>query len=158
MEGVAERAGTGKQTLYRRWPRKPLLIFAAMLGGQEAVEAQIPDTGSLAGDLAAITAQQALIYGTADTLDLVQGLLADCLAEPRLLEELQIRVLRPRLAVLERVAYRAKDRGEVADDLSPSTLARVVAGAMFATLVIFGGADASFAPEVARLAERGSRR
>jgi hypothetical protein len=32
MEAVARAAGVGKQTLYRRWPRRPLLVMDAILG------------------------------------------------------------------------------------------------------------------------------
>ena len=52
MEAVARSAGVVKQNLYRRWPRRPLLVIDAVLPAPGAA----PDTGTLAGDLAAILA------------------------------------------------------------------------------------------------------
>jgi AcrR family transcriptional regulator len=157
MEAVAVRAGIGKQSLYRRWPRKPLLIFAAVLGGQETVAEQIPDTGSFATDLAAITAEQLSVYEAPGMTALVQGLLADCLTEPELIAELRRRFVRPRLAMLEQVADRARQRGEVDADVSSRAIADTLAGAMFARFIVFGDGDAAFAAELARIVEKGAR-
>ncbi|NYF15291.1 AcrR family transcriptional regulator [Microbacterium sp. AK009] len=54
IEGIARRAGVGKQTIYRWWGgSKADLILEAFIGvGPERVPA--PDTGSLRGDLLAI--------------------------------------------------------------------------------------------------------
>lgn len=50
MEAVARRAGVGKAALYRRWPSK-LPMVAALLAKAGAPLAEIPDTGSLEGDV-----------------------------------------------------------------------------------------------------------
>ena len=54
IEGIAARAGVGKQTIYRWWPSKGAVLFDAFLtlsesqdGGVEA----LPDTGDLEADL-----------------------------------------------------------------------------------------------------------
>ncbi|AEW92452.1 MULTISPECIES: TetR/AcrR family transcriptional regulator [Streptomycetaceae] len=54
IEGIAARAGVGKQTIYRWWPSKGALLFDAFLtlaeppdGGPTA----LPDTGDLEADL-----------------------------------------------------------------------------------------------------------
>ena len=51
MESVAARARTGVAVLYRRWPRKDDLVLDAIhhYGATHPVE--IPDTGSLRGDM-----------------------------------------------------------------------------------------------------------
>lgn len=52
VEGVAERAGVHKTTVYRRWRDRENLLLEAMLErGREQVP--IPDTGSLRSDLLA---------------------------------------------------------------------------------------------------------
>jgi AcrR family transcriptional regulator len=157
MEAVAARARIGKQTLYRRWSRKPLLVLAAVLGSQQDVEDQLPDLGSFAADLAAVTTQQLSVYRSPGLVELVQGLLADCLTEADLLAALRIAFIEPRLAVLERIVARAKERGEVRDDVSSHMVATVVAGAMLAAFVIFGRGDEAFASELASLTQRGTR-
>src|SRR5437879_11732027 len=60
IEGIAARAGVGKQTIYRWWGSKADVLLEAFLdlSAQAAREAgqepyAIPDTGDLAGDLKA---------------------------------------------------------------------------------------------------------
>jgi AcrR family transcriptional regulator len=50
IEGVAARAGVGKQTIYRRWPGKAELLFAAFRAHAEA-RIVLPEAGSLRADL-----------------------------------------------------------------------------------------------------------
>ncbi|MEV5238321.1 TetR/AcrR family transcriptional regulator [Streptomyces cinnamoneus] len=51
IEGIAARAGVGKQTIYRWWPSKAAVLLDAFIaeGGDE--EIVLPDTGDLAADL-----------------------------------------------------------------------------------------------------------
>src|SRR2546423_10532763 len=50
IEGVADRAGVGKSSIYRRWPSKGALAFDAVV--ETILSTQpTPDTGSLEGDL-----------------------------------------------------------------------------------------------------------
>jgi AcrR family transcriptional regulator len=50
IEGIAARAGVGKQTIYRWWPSKGAVVFDAVLSLGED-DASLPDTGDLAADL-----------------------------------------------------------------------------------------------------------
>ncbi|MEV6616494.1 TetR/AcrR family transcriptional regulator [Streptomyces sp. NPDC051051] len=61
VEGIAARAGVGKQTIYRWWDSKADVLLEAFLdlGSQASREAggepyAIPDTGDLAADLKAV--------------------------------------------------------------------------------------------------------
>jgi len=157
MEAVARAAGVGKQTLYRRWPRKPLLVFDAVLGGAEAVSGALPNTGSFAADLDAVTAEQARVHSDPATGALIRGLLADCLTDPALLEELRARFIRPRMRELTKLMERAAARGEIAPDLPPGFLAALIGGAMLAQAVVYGGDPATFGRHLARLVTRGAR-
>jgi AcrR family transcriptional regulator len=54
MESVAARAKTGIAVLYRRWTNKDQLVFAAIERYSQAHPVEIPDTGTLRGDLLAL--------------------------------------------------------------------------------------------------------
>ena len=56
IEAVAERAGVGKTTIYRRWPSKLELVVEAV--GELRPPGPPDDTGSLAGDFAAFARGQ----------------------------------------------------------------------------------------------------
>ncbi|MDQ3786753.1 MAG: TetR/AcrR family transcriptional regulator [Actinomycetota bacterium] len=57
IEGIAARAGAGKQTIYRWWPSKGAVLFDALLALAEGDgEAELPDTGDLAADLKLVLA------------------------------------------------------------------------------------------------------
>ncbi|NJC11345.1 AcrR family transcriptional regulator [Micromonospora profundi] len=53
IEGIAARAGVGKQTIYRWWPSKGAVIFDAflLLSASEGEPPVLPDTGDLETDL-----------------------------------------------------------------------------------------------------------
>ncbi|GAA1680375.1 TetR/AcrR family transcriptional regulator [Fodinicola feengrottensis] len=54
MEGVAARAQTGKQVLYRRWRNRAELVITAVRHHIGSVADQIPDTGELRSDVLAV--------------------------------------------------------------------------------------------------------
>lgn len=54
IEGIAARAGVGKQTIYRWWPSKGSVLLDALLALSEDQEGEVvalPDTGDLDADL-----------------------------------------------------------------------------------------------------------
>ncbi|HXX60138.1 MAG TPA: TetR/AcrR family transcriptional regulator [Candidatus Sulfotelmatobacter sp.] len=51
FEAVAERASTGKAVLYRRWPDKEALLVAVLAHQGFRPPDEVPDTGSLRGDV-----------------------------------------------------------------------------------------------------------
>lgn len=52
IEGIAARAGVGKQTIYRWWPSKAAVLLDAFTAGVDEDYAKgLPDTGDLAADL-----------------------------------------------------------------------------------------------------------
>ncbi|WP_030617904.1 TetR/AcrR family transcriptional regulator [Streptomyces sclerotialus] len=56
IEGIAARAGVGKQTIYRWWPSKADVLLDAFTADAdvEGYAAGLPDTGDLAADLKAV--------------------------------------------------------------------------------------------------------
>src|ERR1700735_3000364 len=64
IEDVADRAGVGKASIYRRWPTKGTLALDAFLDSFLAQQPRV-DTGALEEDLAeALTLWSAAVVGT----------------------------------------------------------------------------------------------
>ncbi|MFI5521410.1 TetR/AcrR family transcriptional regulator [Streptomyces platensis] len=55
IEGIASRAGVGKQTIYRWWPSKAAVLLDAFTATVDDYDEKgLPDTGDLAADLKAV--------------------------------------------------------------------------------------------------------
>jgi AcrR family transcriptional regulator len=54
IERVAAKAGTSKPVIYRRWPTRARLVYAALRANRPALPAEAPDTGTVRGDLMVI--------------------------------------------------------------------------------------------------------
>jgi AcrR family transcriptional regulator len=123
MESVAARAGTGIAVLYRRWANKDQLVLAALEHHRNSHPVDIPDTGSLRGDLiAALTgmgeARAAFFVTLAATA--FSGLLADTGLTPA---QVRDRIMGDqRLTRVQTVYRRAHDRGELDLDRIPAAV------------------------------------
>lgn len=62
---IAKAAEVNKTTIYRRWPTTEILIEAAIAHSLGEAEADLPDTGSLQGDLVAVVEMLAGRLGAA---------------------------------------------------------------------------------------------
>lgn len=55
IEGIAARAGVGKQTIYRWWRSKGAVVFDSFLALSESADGMaLPDTGDIEADLKAV--------------------------------------------------------------------------------------------------------
>jgi len=111
ISGVAVRAGTSKPVLYRRWPNRARLVYAALANRHRTIVR--PDTGSLRGDLLALmtaVGEQA----TTVTPDAIWGLLAESADDhdfAATIQEELVDLLPERMAAA--VVARAENRGEL---------------------------------------------
>jgi AcrR family transcriptional regulator len=112
MESVAARAKTGVAVLYRRWPRKDELVMAAIANYGRRYPVDIPDTGSLRGDMLALLTEigEARNVFTTVVGAAFAGLLADSGLTPA---EVRARLIRDRPIWSQQVYQRAHDRGEI---------------------------------------------
>jgi AcrR family transcriptional regulator len=87
MDKVARRAGTNKNTIYRRWPQRAALGIAAY---QHLADARTPtpDTGSLRGDALELLRQANATWSSPHGA-ILRNLLAAAADEPTLLERLR---------------------------------------------------------------------
>jgi AcrR family transcriptional regulator len=76
MEGVAARAQTGKQVLYRRWRNRAELVISAVRTRVTPIRSNLPDTGSLREDVLAVTRLMASRYHELGP-DVIHGVLME---------------------------------------------------------------------------------
>ena len=123
MESVASRAKTGVAVLYRRWANKDDLVLAAIRHYGTTHPVDIPDTGSLRGDMIALLADfsNARTSFAAIIRAVFSGLLASTGLTPA---EVREKIIADRPLWSEQVFTRAHERGEIdLDSLSPAVLA-----------------------------------
>lgn len=112
IEDVAQRAGVGKTTIYRRWPSKGTLAFEAF-AGEFLARQPLPDTGSLRGDFyAALMSWIRAVKGTSTGRTLV-GLIAEVQRDPELAEIWKEKFVMPVRTQHHVMIERAVERGEV---------------------------------------------
>lgn len=123
MDAVAERAGAGKATVYRRWPSKVQLTVDAVtcgIGTPMTIDA-VPDTGSLRDDLLAIPLGRRHTDDTA----VMQGLMSAVRENPEVAAVFHERFVRTRVDLMRGVLRRAQARGEVPADIDLDMVASV---------------------------------
>ena len=135
VEGVAQRAGVGKATIYRRWPSKlPLVVEAfGQLPGFEEV-----DTGNLSEDLKKMLRAYLQAFNASPLAAVLPSLAGERAHNPEL-SELFEPVSKGRRQPLVRAFERAVDRGEVAADLDVELAADLVVGPIAVALFFKGG-------------------
>jgi AcrR family transcriptional regulator len=115
MDEIAARARASKATLYRRWPSKAALIIDAIVADRQANwPIELPDTGSLTGDIEAIIASiPERETDTGRVYAVIIGVVSAASHDPALRDAVSEHILgRPR-RILREMLERAVERGEV---------------------------------------------
>ncbi|MET9426998.1 MULTISPECIES: TetR/AcrR family transcriptional regulator [unclassified Streptomyces] len=127
IEGIAARAGVGKQTIYRWWPSKAAVLLDAFLDlGRQANEAlggdadsEIPDTGDLEADL------KFVLRATVDEMNdptfeaPSRALAAEGVINPELGAQFVELLLEPQLQLYVKRLRAAQEAGDVRADIDP---------------------------------------
>jgi AcrR family transcriptional regulator len=122
MESVAARAKTGVAVLYRRWPNKDDLVLAAIGHYGTTHPVDIPDTGSLRGDMIALLgiASSTRISFATIVSAAFSGLLASTGLTPAQVRE---KIMADRPLWSDQIFARAQERGEIdLDRIPPAVL------------------------------------
>ncbi len=119
IEGVAERAGVGKTTVYRRWSSKEELVVASV--ARLIPEAEAPDTGGVHSDLVALLTQFQEVLATTAAGQVFPRMAAEIAGGTPLGRVYQRRVIAPRFMLVEQILRRGIERGELSKraDLEP---------------------------------------
>lgn len=135
MDAVAARAKASKATLYRRWTNKVSLVIDALHRTKGPTEA--PDTGSLRGDLMGVFCGMG---GLADSeaVATFASVLTAISRDADFAEAFRRDFVGPKIALSRQVWERARDRGELRDDVDLSLLEPALAGIVLHRLFIMG--------------------
>lgn len=116
MEAVADRAGTSRAVFYRRWPKRADLVMAVLRRHAPTFPTDVPDTGSLRGDVLAVLDRESEQLERAG-IETIYGLLGDYLADAELFARTHDHLSQDGAAVMIAILKRAADRGEARQDV-----------------------------------------
>ncbi|MFC9182014.1 MULTISPECIES: TetR/AcrR family transcriptional regulator [Streptomyces] len=149
IEGIAARAGVGKQTIYRWWPSKAAVLMDAFLdlagrsaegagtepeaegageSGKGAQAPGIPDSGDLVADL------KLVLRATVDELNdpaleaPTRALTAEGIVDAKLGAEFVRKLLDPQLALYVTRLGAAQEAGDVRADIDPRIALELLIG------------------------------
>jgi AcrR family transcriptional regulator len=137
MDDVAERAGVGKATIYRRYRSKEQLVTEAV--GALVSEIKVPDSGSTRTDLLALMGDAVELYSDSLAAKLMPTLVDEMSRNADVAAVARDRFLSDRRAVLRSVFERGMSRHELRGDLDIELALDVLAGPLFYRLLITGG-------------------
>ncbi|UGT55881.1 TetR/AcrR family transcriptional regulator [Nocardia asteroides] len=147
VDAVAARAGVSKAAIYRRYSTKQEMTFAVLLC--DLREESPADTGSLHGDLVALTEQiAAQVAGSSPGT--LSGLLADIRADPDLRSRFASSFLTVERGIIAAVLDRAIARGELASCPDPALVQALLLGPLYAWLIVLDE-DPGRVPELVRV-------
>ncbi|MFC4033309.1 TetR/AcrR family transcriptional regulator [Streptomyces polygonati] len=136
MDAVAARAGAGKATVYRRWSNKAELVGDAL--AQQHIDGEVPDTGSLRGDLAALGGYLFSGQDPVDKARLITGMASALLVDTELRRAFET-LTPPTERAVATVVDRAVARGEIAAPADPALLAAILPALGLHRLIFTGG-------------------
>ncbi|MEU6704836.1 TetR/AcrR family transcriptional regulator [Streptomyces wuyuanensis] len=131
IEGIAARAGVGKQTIYRWWPSKAAVLLEAFLDVAEQAaqgEYELPDTGDLEKDL------KLVLRATVDELNSpvydapARALAAESVVDPALAAQFVEKLLEPQLGLYVHRLRAAQDAGQASPGIDPRIALELLVG------------------------------
>lgn len=134
LAAVAERAGTTKSALYRRWSSKAELVHEAAF--PVTPSALSAPAGDFAGDIRMMVAATRDVFTTPVVRAALPGLVADMTAEA----DLNARVLSRFTELFATVRIRlqeAVDRGEAHPDVDPNRMIELIGGATMLRVLLY---------------------
>jgi AcrR family transcriptional regulator len=137
MDDVADRAGVGKATIYRRYRSKDELITAAI--AVLVSEIAVPDSGSTRADLLALMRSAVELYSGSVEAGVMPSLVEAMSRDPELARWVREGFLDRRRSALREVLDRGVERGDLRADTDMELALDVLGGPLFYRLLITGG-------------------
>ncbi|MGW7328099.1 TetR/AcrR family transcriptional regulator [Streptomyces sp. NPDC054840] len=137
IEGVAQRSGVNKTTIYRWWSSKSELLRDALLHSH-ILRFEIADTGSLRGDLTALAEQVQSLLDDEHRRTIVEAALVGAVRH-QAMRDLVVSFLDDRFGRHRPVFERAVARGDLPADADPAPLVDAMAGALWMRVLVRRG-------------------
>ncbi len=149
IEGIAARAGVGKQTIYRWWPSRAALVLEAYLSSADVVT---PPSAArtVREDVRALLGWLIAVLREPTGGHVVAGLVADIQHDADLAEGFHRDVVPARREAMLAALERGRERGEIRADADLELAVDALHGAVFYRLLLSGEAlDDDFASRLA---------
>ena len=137
IEGVAQRAGVGKPTVYRRWPSKTALVIDAL--ERHASTVDLPDGATTRERLTALMTGLARSMRTGPAGRIMAGMVAEIQRDPELAEVFRDAFIARRRRLVFAVLREGVERGELRPDLDIELAADQLAGPCVMRRLVTGG-------------------
>jgi len=130
MESVAERAGVGKTTVYRRYKDKDDLVTAALQ--QMTPVPEPPDSGDTRADMLLLLQRFQLSKEKVEDMRMMGTLWGEEERNPELIRLFRERVITPRRKLMLDTIERGIERGEIREGVDPVLVVEMMVGAHLA--------------------------
>ena len=114
IESIAARAGCSKQTIYKWWKSRALLVMQAYAARQRRKNPE-PDTGTVRGDLLTVIRQTCRLLRGGRYGETVSGIIAEAQSDTELAAEFRETFIGERRAIVTRILDRGIARGELCE-------------------------------------------
>lgn len=112
IESIAARAGCSKQTIYKWWKSRALLVMQAYAARQRRKNPE-PDTGAARRDLLTVIRQTCRLLRGGGYGETVSGIIAEAQSDAELAAEFRETFIGERRAIVTRILERGIARGEL---------------------------------------------
>jgi len=148
MQMIADHAGVGRQTAYRRWPSKAELVLEAFVAKADRLSAveQGPVVEMLERFL------QQIFHGLEKDGLAVRSLIASAQGDPAFRETFYERFIKPRDQVLARILKQGVDQGELPASMDLDRMVEMIHGAFWYRLLLGRDLDERYAKQLAAMA------
>jgi AcrR family transcriptional regulator len=131
MDAIAERAGVGKNTIYRRWSAKADLFIDALLHFTADLELRAGSGEDVYPHLVEYIRSVMRFYSDPLASRLIPGLLGELQRDPAFADAYAKRVVGPLRQPIVAALELARDRGELRADADPDQVADMLVGPGF---------------------------
>lgn len=136
VDGIANRAGVSKATIYKWWPNKAAVVLEGYFAATESM-LQAPDTGIIEEDLF-LQLNNLAVFITSDKGKVISELIAEGQFDENVSKEYRAKYFNPRRLISKEIINRGIARGELRKDLDIELVIDLLFAPLFYRLLITG--------------------